>query len=282
MDSLKRFLIIANETKDVNLKWSHYTEKVISEKGGESKLCIGVGDPSLSESFDDADVIIVMGGDGTMLGVAHVLSGREIPVVGVNLGTVGFLTEVIVSEIETMIERLIAGDYETEYRMMLAGRVISSSAETGGEALHALNEIVLARENALKLIGVRILVNDKYFDTCEADGIILSTPTGSTGYNLSAGGPIVMSDARMIVMTPISPYSLSRRSVIFGKNDKITLELLEKRKEGPNTALVSFDGADNISLMVGDKVEVGLSERRLLLIKMEEISMYDKLRKKLN
>ena len=279
---MKRFLIIANETKDVGLKWSHYTEKVISEKGGESKLGIGVGDPSLTESFDKADVIIVMGGDGTMLGVAHVLSGREIPVIGVNLGTVGFLTEIIVSEIDTMIDRLMAGDYETEYRMMLTGRVISSSGERAGESLHALNEIVLARENALKLIGVRILVNDKYFDTCEADGIILSTPTGSTGYNLSAGGPIVMSDARMIVMTPISPYSLSRRSVIFGKNDKITLELLEKRKEGPNTALVSFDGADNISLMVGDKVEVGLSERRLLLIKMEEISMYDKLRKKLN
>ena len=279
---MKRFLIIANETKDVGLKWSHYTEKVISEKGGESKLGIGVSDPSLTESFDKADVIIVMGGDGTMLGVAHVLSGREIPVIGVNLGTVGFLTEIIVSEIDTMIDRLMAGDYETEYRMMLTGRVISSSGERAGESLHALNEIVLARENALKLIGVRILVNDKYFDTCEADGIILSTPTGSTGYNLSAGGPIVMSDARMIVMTPISPYSLSRRSVIFGKNDKITLELLEKRKEGPNTALVSFDGADNISLMVGDKVEVGLSERRLLLIKMEEISMYDKLRKKLN
>ena len=279
---MKRFLIIANETKDVGLKWSHYTEKVISEKGGESKLGIGVGDPSLTDSFDKADVIIVMGGDGTMLGVAHVLSGREIPVIGVNLGTVGFLTEIIVSEIDTMIDRLMAGDYETEYRMMLTGHVISSSGERAGESLHALNEIVLARENALKLIGVRILVNGKYFDTCEADGIILSTPTGSTGYNLSAGGPIVMSDARMIVMTPISPYSLSRRSVIFGKNDKITLELLEKRKEGPNTALVSFDGADNISLMVGDKVEVGLSERRLLLIKMEEISMYDKLRKKLN
>ncbi|MBO4591152.1 MAG: NAD(+)/NADH kinase [Eubacterium sp.] len=279
---MKRFLIIANETKDVGLKWSHYTEKVIYEKGGESKLGIVVGDPTLTESFDKADVIIVMGGDGTMLGVAHVLSGREIPVIGVNLGTVGFLTEIIVSEIDTMIDRLMAGDYETEYRMMLTGHVISSSGERAGESLHALNEIVLARENALKLIGVRILVNGKYFDTCEADGIILSTPTGSTGYNLSAGGPIVMSDARMIVMTPISPYSLSRRSVIFGKNDKITLELLEKRKEGPNTALVSFDGADNISLMVGDKVEVGLSERRLLLIKMEEISMYDKLRKKLN
>ena len=280
MTPLKRFLIIANETKDVDLKWSHYAEKIISEKGCESQLCLGVDDPRLPRSFEDADVIIVMGGDGTMLGVSHVLAGREIPVIGVNLGTVGFLTEVVVSEIDSMIEKLVSGDYETEYRMMLKGTVIRKDG-TSEEAIHALNEVVLARENALKLIAVQINVNDKYFDTCEADGILLSTPTGSTGYNLSAGGPIAMPDARMIVMTPISPYSLSRRSMIFGKNDKITFELLEKRKEGPNTALVSFDGADNISLRVGDKVDIGLSERRLLLIKMEEVSMYDKLRKKL-
>jgi NAD+ kinase len=290
MTPLKRFLIIANDTKDVDLKWSHYAEKIISEKGCESDLCIGVTDSKLPDAFEDKDVIIVMGGDGTMLGVSHVLGGREIPVIGVNLGTVGFLTEVVVSEIDTMIEKLVNGDYEIEYRMMLKGTVIrkNSEAEVDNSAgsvdadyLHALNEVVLARENALKLIAVQINVNGKYFDTCEADGILLSTPTGSTGYNLSAGGPIAMPDARMIVMTPISPYSLSRRSVIFGKNDKITFELLEKRKEGPNTALVSFDGADSISLRVGDKVDIGLSERRLLLIKMEEISMYDKLRKKL-
>ena len=286
MTPLKKFLIIANDTKDVDLKWSHYAEKIISEKGCESDLCIGVTDSRLPAAFDGKDVIIVMGGDGTMLGVSHVLGGREIPVIGVNLGTVGFLTEVVVSEIDTMIEKLINGDYEIEYRMMLKGAVIRKEFDSSEDAdkddsLHALNEVVLARENALKLIAVQINVNEKYFDTCEADGILLSTPTGSTGYNLSAGGPIAMPDAKMIVMTPISPYSLSRRSVIFGKNDKISLELLEKRKEGPNTALVSFDGADSISLRVGDKVDIGLSERRLLLIKMEEISMYDKLRKKL-
>ena len=286
MTPLKKFLIIANDTKDVDLKWSHYAEKIISEKGCESDLCIGVTDSRLPAAFDGKDVIIVMGGDGTMLGVSHVLGGREIPVIGVNLGTVGFLTEVVVSEIDTMIEKLINGDYEIEYRMMLKGAVIRKEFDSSEDAdkddsLHALNEVVLARENALKLIAVQINVNGKYFDTCEADGILLSTPTGSTGYNLSAGGPIAMPDAKMIVMTPISPYSLSRRSVIFGKNDKISLELLEKRKEGPNTALVSFDGADSISLRVGDKVDIGLSERRLLLIKMEEISMYDKLRKKL-
>ena len=286
MTPLKKFLIIANDTKDVDLKWSHYAEKIISEKGCESDLCIGVTDSRLPAAFEGKDVIIVMGGDGTMLGVSHVLGGREIPVIGVNLGTVGFLTEVVVSEIDTMIEKLINGDYEIEYRMMLKGAVIRKESDSSEDAdkddsLHALNEVVLARENALKLIAVQINVNGKYFDTCEADGILLSTPTGSTGYNLSAGGPIAMPDAKMIVMTPISPYSLSRRSVIFGKNDKISLELLEKRKEGPNTALVSFDGADSISLRVGDKVDIGLSERRLLLIKMEEISVYDKLRKKL-
>ena len=164
MTPLKKFLIIANDTKDVDLKWSHYAEKIISEKGCESDLCIGVTDSRLPAAFDGKDVIIVMGGDGTMLGVSHVLGGREIPVIGVNLGTVGFLTEVVVSEIDTMIEKLINGDYEIEYRMMLKGAVIRKEFDSSEDAdkddsLHALNEVVLARENALKLIAVQINVN---------------------------------------------------------------------------------------------------------------------------
>ena len=205
-----------------------------------------------------------------MLRISHALSGRNIPVIGVNLGTVGFMTEVVVSEIDKMIDKLIAGEYRIEERMMLKGTVITNAGEdslqqssdqtlvehtlsehtsvehTSSEhtsVAYALNDIVFARENALRLIAVEIFVNDKYFDTCEADGILVATPTGSTGYNLSAGGPIVKGDARLMVMTPISPYSLSRRSVIFGAEDRITLKLIRKRKDIECSGLVSFDGA---------------------------------------
>ena len=272
--SISKFLIVANEAKDVGLKYSKYTRDKIKELGGECLLIVGADSEEIGQQADNYDAIIVMGGDGTMLHVSHAMGGREIPVIGVNLGTVGFLTEVVVSEIDNMLDRLLRGEYELEERMMLSG-------EINGETIHSLNDIVLARENALRIIAVKIFVNDMPFDTCEGDGIIISTPTGSTGYNLSAGGPIVKSDAKLMVMTPISPCSLSRRSIIFGMDDVIRLELTEKRKDVPNTAIVSFDGAETIPVNVGDSVVIRMSDHKVNLIRLDGSSIYEVLRRKL-
>ena len=323
MKKCRRFLIIANETKDIDLKWSKHIEALIksrldiddslvvsqlpdekeNESEGKAYFCLVSGSnvdaliEKLEVEFDRVDVVIVMGGDGTMLRVSHALGGRDIPVIGVNLGTVGFLTEVAVENIDSMVDRLISGDYEIEERMMLDGHIVKRTADqplnknSDGFAssekqekdicLRALNEVVFARENNLRLIAVKIFVNGRYFDTCEADGILVATPTGSTGYNLSAGGPIVKPDARLMVLTPISPFSLSRRSVIFGADDKITMELLEKRQDAPNTAMVTSDGADNISMTVGDRVEIEVSDSKLSLIRLTHTGMFDNLRRKL-
>ncbi len=234
----------------------------------------------LTNNLEGIHCVIVMGGDGTMLRVAQALKGNTVPVIGVNLGVVGFMTEVVVSEIDSMIDRLLSGDYMIEDRMMLSGKVISKN-NTKINTVDALNDIVLARENSLRLIAVRIEVNDKYFDTIEADGIIISTPTGSTSYNLSAGGPVVQPDAKLMVMTPISPYSMSKRSVVFGADDRITLELVEKRKDSENIGLVSFDGANNFHMELGDKVEIGASENIFRLVKFDEASVYEILKKKI-
>lgn len=326
MKKCRRFLIIANETKDIDLKWSKHIEALIksrldiddsfvvsqlpdekeNESEGEAYFCLVSGSnvdaliEKLEVEFERVDVVIVMGGDGTMLRVSHALGGRDIPVIGVNLGTVGFLTEVAVENIDSMVDRLISGDYEIEERMMLDGHIVKQTADhlstknsekyINSEkqenkeqdiCLRALNEVVFARENNLRLIAVKIFVNGRYFDTCEADGILVATPTGSTGYNLSAGGPIVKPDARLMVLTPISPFSLSRRSVIFGADDKITMELLEKRQDAPNTAMVTSDGADNISMTVGDRVEIEVSDSKLSLIRLTHTGMFDNLRRKL-
>ncbi|MCR5102991.1 MAG: NAD(+)/NADH kinase [Eubacterium sp.] len=323
MKKCRRFLIIANETKDIDLKWSKHIEALIksrldiddslaaaqlpdekeNESEGKAYFCLVSGSnvdaliEKLEVEFERVDVVIVMGGDGTMLRVSHALGGRDIPVIGVNLGTVGFLTEVAVENIDSMVDRLISGDYEIEERMMLDGHIVKqkadrpltknsdgfASSEKQGKdiCLRALNEVVFARENNLRLIAVKIFVNGRYFDTCEADGILVATPTGSTGYNLSAGGPIVKPDARLMVLTPISPFSLSRRSVIFGADDKITMELLEKRQDAPNTAMVTSDGADNISMTVGDRVEIEVSDSKLSLIRLTHTGMFDNLRRKL-
>ena len=275
---MNSFLIIANETKDIGFKWSKYILDKVNSCGGTATLQEGMDSLPAGDISVEFDAIIVMGGDGTRLRVAHLLNGQEIPVIGVNLGTVGFLTEVVVAEIDAMLDRLFNNDFVIEDRMMLSGNVKNSDGST---KLDALNDIVLSRENSLRMNAVRIYVNNKEFDTMEGDGILISTPTGSTGYNLSAGGPIVQPDARLMVMTPISPYSLSRRSVIFGADDIITLELLEKRKDTENVGLVSFDGAENLTMQVGDKVEITVSDKIFKLIKLDEASVYEILRKKI-
>lgn len=276
MNKCKKFLIFANQIKDKDLIWSNTAADYIRIKGADAELCVSGREEDTLET--DADVVIAMGGDGTMLRVAHVLSDKDIPIIGVNLGTVGFLTEVIRSEIEAMIDRLLIGDYSIEQRMMLSGTVYTKE----GERTHdALNDIVLARESALRLISLSLRVNGKLFDTIEADGVLFATPTGSTGYNLSAGGPIVVPSTKLIVMTPISPYSLSKRSVVFGAEDILEIELLEKRTDADNKGLVAFDGAENYHMNVGDRVRISVSDKTLKLIKLDDSNVYEILKKKL-
>ncbi len=282
MKCLKSFLIIANEQKDKNLKYSKSIEKKLLESGASVKLVVGVSADGIRAALDEVEAVIVLGGDGTMLRVSHILVGTGIPVIGVNLGVVGFMTEVVKKDINKMVKRLMAGDYFLEDRMMVTGNVEIKDGKKKNVFTHeALNDVVLARENSLRLITVRIYVNGKKFDTIEADGIIVSTPTGSTSYNLSAGGPIVQPDARLLVMTPISPYSLSSRSVVFGANDKITLKLIEKRKDADNVGLVSFDGTNNHRMTPGDKVTITASPTVFTMIKLEESSVYEILKKKI-
>ena len=277
MKKCERFLIIANQTKDTDLVYSHKTEECIKRLGGVSTLVVGTDPQPIREAAVNADAVIVMGGDGTILRVSHAMvTVPGVPVIGVNLGTVGFMAEVVVTGIEDMVKRLMDGDYRVEERMMLKG--VSGS---GDYCYDALNDIVLAREDALRIIAVRIYVNGTYFDTTEADGIILATPTGSTGYNLSAGGPIVKPDARLILMTPISPYSMSRRGMVFGADDKITLELVEKRKDIENKAIVACDGAISIPVKVGDTVDISVSEHSFSIIRLDNASVYEIIRRKL-
>ncbi len=278
MKRCKKFLVFVNQIKDKDLRWSTSAMEYIQIKGAEAELHVSGREDGQDTLVTDADVVIAMGGDGTMLRVAHVLSNKDIPIIGVNLGTVGFLTEVIRSEIEAMIDRLLLGDFQVEERMMLSGTVIDESGEKEHDAL---NDIVIARESALRLIALSLRVNGKLFDTIEADGILFATPTGSTGYNLSAGGPIVVPSARLIVMTPISPYSLSKRSVVFGADDTLEIELLEKRKDADNNGLVAFDGAENYHMKVGDRVRISVSDNTLKLIKLDDANVYEILKKKL-
>lgn len=279
------FLLFSNVNKDPDQSITDRLEKLIRSKGHETtRLLEGDEAPEKGISaqlLDTLDCVIVLGGDGTMLRASHAIMDGPVPMIGLNLGTTGFLTEVECSAMEQMVDRLINKDYFVEERMQLTG-VIRRNTGKSEEHFSALNDVVVIREGVLRLIALKIYVNDAFFDTYEADGVIISTPTGSTGYNLSAGGPIVSPKTRLLVMTPISPHSLSKKSVVFGEGDRIRITLEEKRKTQVNEAIVSFDGYKNYSISVEDEVEVYAAEAPLRLIRFEDRSFYEVLSRKLS
>lgn len=226
------------------------------------------------ELLSDVDAAIVLGGDGTMLRAARDLGGSPTPLVGINLGTLGFLTEIEVSNVYQALDRLLTDDYFVEKRMMIEGAV-------NGDTYHALNDIVISRAGFSRIIGLNIYVNDELLENYEADGVIVATPTGSTGYNLSAGGPIISPKSKAIVVTPISPHSLMAKSVVFDSTDEVRIEIVKKRKTQDTEAIVSFDGSDNAGLSAGDSVTAKMSSREITLIKMYDVNFYKILRDKI-
>ena len=276
---MNKFLIVANTDKDINLKLSQDIVAYINEKGATAMVVSDMqqhynGTTIKPEYMEGVEAVIVLGGDGTMLRAAHSIGTYEVPLMGINLGTLGFLTEVEESNAYKAIDRLLVDDYGIEKRMMIEGC-------TGETSFSCLNDVVITRAGFSRIIGLNIYVNEQLLDTYEADGVIVATPTGSTGYNLSAGGPIISPKSKAVVVTPISPHSLTSKSVVFDSSDRIRIEVVKKRRTQETEAIVSFDGADNIELSAGESVEVTCSKREIALIKMYDVSFYSVLREKI-
>lgn len=273
---MKKFLIFTNTEKDEGLILSKKITEYLSEKGAESSIvCDAILDNGTMDEFvKGADAAIVLGGDGTMLRATRGIGIYDIPLIGINLGTLGFLTEVEESNVFDALDMLLKDKYIIENRMMIEGTV-------GNKTFHSLNDIVITRAGFSRVIGLNVYVNGQLLDTYEADGVIVSTPTGSTGYNLSAGGPIVSPKARVIVVTPISPHSLTSKSVVFDSTDEIKIEIAKKRKTQDTEAIVSFDGGNSIDLGAGDVVSARVSLRTMRLIKVHDVNFYSVLRDKI-
>lgn len=273
---MNKFLILANSDKDVNLSLSRKLVDYLVDKGANATLIEGYcGEDSISpEVISNCDCAIVLGGDGTMLRAANCLGENQIPMLGVNLGTLGFLTEIEESNVFNAMDRLLADDYTIENRMMIEG-------VAKNQVFHSLNDVVITRAGFSRIIGLNIIVNNQLLETYEADGVIVATPTGSTGYNLSAGGPIVSPKAKAIVVTPISPHSLVTKSVVFDSSDEVTVEIVKKRKTQDTEAIVSFDGSNSMELSAGDVIKVKLSSRTVKLIKLADVNFYSVLREKI-
>ncbi|MBQ9200457.1 MAG: NAD(+)/NADH kinase [Lachnospiraceae bacterium] len=276
---MNKYLILANNDKDIDLELSKKTLEYINSRGAKAAIVSDVindydGTFIKEEFMDDAKAVIVIGGDGTMLRAAAGIGSYNVPLLGVNLGTVGFLTEVEVSNLYDAIDRLMAKDYQLEKRMMIEGSF-------NDKCFAALNDVVITRAGFSRIIGLNIYVNNELLDTYEADGVIVATPTGSTGYNLSAGGPIISPKSKAIVVTPISPHSLTSKSIVFDSEDEIKIEIVKKRKTQETEAIVSFDGGNNTGLSAGDIINVKKSSKEIELVKLYDLNFYRVLRDKI-
>jgi NAD+ kinase len=232
---------------------------------------LAASDPELA-GFPDA--LVVVGGDGTILRAARTGAVRGVPVLGVNVGGFGFLAEVGLEELPEALDRLVDGRHGVEERMMLAAEVVR-----GGEVAErflALNDMVVTKSGYARLMPIRTCVNGEHLATYLADGLIVSTPTGSTAYNLSAGGPILSPGVRALVITPICPHTLTARPVVVDSDDVATVEVAS----GVEGVLLTVDGQVGCPLRGGDVVRVRRAEEKALLVRLRTPSFYELLRQK--
>lgn len=221
------------------------------------------------------DMIIVLGGDGTLLNVARLVGDRGIPILGVNLGGLGFITEVPLNEIYTTLERIFNNDYFIEERLMLIAHVYRQGERVA--EYNVLNEVVVNKGALARIIDLETYINKSYVSTFKADGLILSTPTGSTAYSLSAGGPIIYPTLHSFVLTPICPHTLTNRPIVLP--DDFLVEIVLKSESGD--VFLTLDGQVGFSLMYDDVVEVKKSQGKIKLISSPERDYFKILRTKL-
>ena len=277
---MKNFLIMTNEEKDPGFSTSNKIREYIESKGGAAFLRKDFTEDTQSYSNIPGEVecVIVLGGDGTMLHASRLIAPHDLPVVGVNLGTLGFLTEIEMSHLSEGIDDLLNDRFHIEERMMLEGCIFHRDISC--YRLSALNDIVITRSGFSRIISFKIIVNGELLDVYAADGVIISTPTGSTGYNLSAGGPIVNPEANVILITPVCPHSLQAKSIVLGEWDTIEIHIQKVRKTQLEEALVTFDGQVAERQNPGDIIKIHKSRKVAKVVKVQENSFYHTLRVK--
>jgi len=224
----------------------------------------------------DLDILVILGGDGTLLHVADQAASQRIPVVGVNMGSLGFLAEIAVAERFEALERIMAGEVIVEERLMLKARLLDRNDSAGCQ--YALNDVVISKGNVERLVCMEAWADGEFINSYKADGLIISTPTGSTAYNLSAGGPIVHPAVRAILVTPICPFMLESRPVLLPGSARLLVKIV-----GPGHDIkVILDGRSTWDMGEGSQLEIEVSENPLRLICPPRKGYFEILRRKLN
>lgn len=276
-----KIAIITNVTKDIGLVTATRVAAFLRGKAQIYMVCdcplpedIGVTYLPYEDMMNTVDIAVVIGGDGTLLAAASRCARNRIPAIGINLGKVGFLTEVEVGDVEVALEKILNGDYITEKRMLLEVRV---NDEKGG--YHALNDVVISKPENMKLVDVDLYSHGELIYRYCADGLIIATPTGSTGYSISAGGPVVDPKMSLYIATPICAHMLSARSAVLSSDRELVIKI---GRENPNaSAIITTDGERQRFISVDDEVHISKSEHEFELIKIGNVNFYKTLMNKL-
>jgi len=222
-----------------------------------------------------SDMVLVLGGDGTMLNAARLVEERNVPILGVNMGGLGFLTEVSVEHLYPTLEKVFAQDYVLEERLMLRARIHRHGEHVAQATV--LNDVVVSKGTLARMIEIQISIDGEFVTNLRGDGLIVSTPTGSTAYSLSAGGPIIAPSVQALMLTPICPHTLTHRPLLVPSGVAVEVTLTSK-DEG---AMATFDGQVGVAITQGDTVTVRASDHRTQLIRFPDRTYYDVLRRKL-
>ncbi len=228
------------------------------------------------EIREQAELVVVLGGDGTLISVARLFSGKDVPIVGVNLGSLGFLTEVTVEELYPLLERCLKGEPRVSERMMLEVTVCRDGQEI--EKCNVLNDMVINKGALARIVDLETKVNRHFLTTYKADGLIVSTPTGSTGYSMSAGGPIVHPLMSCILITPICPHTLTNRPIVVTDESIISITIASSFDE---KVYLTLDGQVGFKLMQGDSIEVRKALKTTSLVMSKDRDYFEVLRTKL-
>jgi NAD+ kinase len=239
----------------------------------ESADMIGVEGLEFKEMCKKVDLLVSLGGDGTLLGLVRKSYGFDKPVLGINAGNLGFLADIPIECVDDMIDRLIVGNYRIDNRMMIEGYIEHDKGKR--DEFYAFNDVVITRPSIAHMIKLDAFIDNDWFNTYRGDGLIISTPTGSTAYNLSLGGPIVYPLSKVFIMTPVAPHSLTQRPLVVPIDFTINLT-------SPDKLIVMIDGQDDYTLNIGDKLVIKGAAMSAKLLHKNEHSYFKVLKEKLS
>lgn len=274
---MENFIIISDAEKDIHHETAEEIKRHLASYGKCARI---VGSSDQIEKDQWADMAIVLGGDGMVIQAAKHFAGEAVPILGVNFGTLGFLTVVEKPRIHQALDAILEGSYEVEKRMALTGCLKKQTS--GEERALAVNEFIIAKQDFGHMITTEVYVDDELLDTYVADGILVSTPTGSTAYNLSAAGPVLAPGMEAMIITPICPHSLNKRSLVVSSDSRLRIKVGRTKEKYKDDATIRGDGKMLWTVSTGDVIWIEKAEATFDMVHLGDMSFFERMRSKLN